>query len=97
MRVLNDLNDQNLFILAAIEKGSEPFVKAVYDRYQRISLQQHEEPFSYVHFYSSLSYLQSIGLILLLSTKVARTYTNQLQLLFDPKLLEVIWEARLSS
>lgn len=92
--VLNDLNDQNLFILLAVSDAPEPFVKAVYERYCRLARQQHEEPFSYVHFYASLSYLQSIGLILLLSTKVGRTYTNRIQTLFAPELLESIAQVR---
>lgn len=93
--VLADLNDQNLLILMAIAESPEPFVKTVYERYRQLALQYHEEPFSYVHFYTSLSYLQSIGLILLLSTQVGRTYTNRLELLFDPGLLHSIWETRL--
>lgn len=92
--VLTDLNDQNLFILMAVAGTHEPFVKDVYDRYRQVSREQHEEPFSYVHFYSNLSYLQSIGLILLLSTKVGRAYTNRIQILFDCELLKAIWEAR---
>jgi len=70
--VLADLNDRNLLILKAAREAPEPFVKEVYVRYRRISRDEGEEPFSYVYFYSSLSYLQSIGLILLLSTKVDR-------------------------
>lgn len=92
--VLTDLNARNLLILKAAIDAPEPFVKAVYEHYRRLSLVEHEEPFSYVYFYTNLSYLQSIGLILLLSTKVGRTYTNQIQPLFAPELLEAIWEAR---
>jgi len=92
--VLADLNDRNLLILKAAADAREPFVKEVYARYRRISRDEGEEPFSYVYFYSSLSYLQSIGLILLLSTKVGRTYTNRIQLLFGPELLEAIGQAR---
>lgn len=88
--VLTDLNDQNLFMLMAITQTSEPFVKAIYDKYRRIAIEHHNDPFSYVHFYTSLSYLQSIGLILLLSTKVERTYTNQIEALFSADLLESI-------
>ena len=83
----------SLILKAAIDTR-EPFVKAVYEHYRRISRHQHEEPFSYVYFYMNLSYLQSIGLIVLLSTKVGRTYTNRIQLLFDIELLETIWEGR---
>ena len=49
-----------------------------------------EDPFSYVYFYANMSYLQSIGLIVLLSTKVGRTYSHCVQLLFDIELLETI-------
>ena len=66
----------------------------MYDRYCRLSRNEGEDPFSYVYFYSSLSYLQSIGLILLLSTKVGRTYTNRIQTLFDPELLPEIERSR---
>lgn len=62
--------------------------------YRRICREESEEPYSYAYFYSSLSYLQSIGLILLLSTNVGRTYTNRIQLLCDPELLESIEKAR---
>ena len=93
--IIADLNDRNLLILrAAAGSDSEAHVKAVYAQYRKLSARLHEEPFSYVYFYSNLSYLQSIGLILLLSTKVARTYTNRIQLLFDPELLDAIWRVR---
>jgi Cdc6-like AAA superfamily ATPase len=92
--VIADLNDRNLLILKAACLSDETQVKAVYERYRRLSQQMHEEPFSYVYFYANLSYLQSIGLIVLLSTKVGRTYTNRIQLLFEPDLLTAIWQAR---
>ena len=92
--VLFDLADSNLVVLKAIAEGREPFVKAVYERYRQISFSVGNEPFSYVHFYASLSYLQSSGLILLVSTKVGRAYTNQLQLLFDRELLRSTWNTR---
>ena len=92
--VLGDLNDRNLMILKAAIDTPEPFVKAVYERYRRLSRELHDEPFSYVYFYTNLSYLQSIGLILLVSTKVGRTYTNRIQLLFDTELFEMVWKMR---
>ena len=92
--VVTDLSDQSLLILRASLDCPEPFVKRVYEAYCRACSAQHETPFSYVHFYSSLSYLQSIGLILLLSTKVGRTYTNRLQLLVDSELLAATWRVR---
>ena len=70
------------------------YVKQIYERYRRLSAEAREEPFSYVYFYSNLSYLQSLGLVVLVSTKVRRTYTNQVQLLFSPELFSSVWHAR---
>jgi len=92
--VVKDLNDKNLLILKAALSRQDSFVKDIYEAYRRISAQFNEEPFSYVHFYSNLSYLQSLGLILLVSTKVKRTYTNRIQLTFDPSILVTIWHTR---
>jgi len=92
--VVKDLNDKNLLILKAALCRQESFVKDVYETYKRISVQFNEEPFSYVHFYSNLSYLQSLGLILLISTKINRTYANRIQLTFDPAILTTIWQTR---
>jgi cell division control protein 6 len=94
MDVIADLNDWNLMVLRAALATPEPHVKTVYEQYRRLSLLSHEQPFSYVYFYSNLSYLQSLGLILLVSTKVGRTYTNRIQVLFDPELLESVWQSR---
>ncbi|MCB9852822.1 MAG: orc1/cdc6 family replication initiation protein [Phycisphaerales bacterium] len=94
--VLNDLNDRNFLILRAAMESPEPFVKEVYARYRRLSRAAQEEPFSYVYFYASLSYLQSIGLILLLATKVGRAYTNRIQLLLDSETLEAANHSRLT-
>ncbi|MCF7955463.1 MAG: AAA family ATPase [Phycisphaerae bacterium] len=92
--VVRDLNDKNLLILKAALSQQDGYVKDIYQAYRRISTQFNEEPFSYVHFYSNLSYLQSIGLILLISTKVSKTYTNRIQLTFDPSILTTIWQTR---
>jgi Cdc6-like AAA superfamily ATPase len=92
--VVKDLNDKNLLILKAALGQRNGYVKDIYHMYRQISVQFGEEPFSYVHFYSNLSYLQSLGLIILISTKVHRTYTNRIQLTFDPVILESIWKMR---
>jgi hypothetical protein len=63
-------------------------------RYCRFSQSQREKPFSYVYFYSNLSYLQSAGLIALVMAKVDRTYTNRILLTFDRSILEPIWRFR---
>ena len=92
--VVRDLNDKNLLILKAALSQQDSFVKDVYETYRRISVQFNEEFFSYVYFYSNLSYLQSLGLVLLISTKVNRTYANRIQLTFDPSILATIWKMR---
>lgn len=92
--IVNDLNDKNLLILKAVQTAKEPNVKVVYGHYRRLSESCHETPFSYVYFYSNLSYLQSLGLIVLVSTKVGRSYTNRIQTLFDTEVLETVWQAR---
>ena len=92
--VVRDLNDKNLLILKVAVSQRTGYVKDVYQEYRRVSAQFNEEPFSYVHFYSNLSYLQSLGLILLISTKVSKTYTNRIQLTFDPSIHATIWQTR---
>lgn len=92
--VVKDLNDRNLHILLAVRKCHQDFAKSIYEQYRTISVQCHDEPFSYMHFYSSLSYLQSLGLVLLISTKINRTYTNRIQLTFDPEVLQTVWQLR---
>ena len=94
--VIKDLNDKNLLMLRAALSHPEGYVKDIYQSYRRISAQFNEDPYSYVYFYSNLSYLQSLGLILLVSTKLGRTYTNRIQLTFDPSVLEAIWQMRFS-
>ncbi len=92
--VVRDLNDKNLLILKAALSQQDGYVKDVYQAYRKISVQYREDPFSYVHFYSNLAYQQSLGLILLVSTKINRTYTNRIQLTFDPSILAAIWQMR---
>ena len=92
--VIQDLNDKTLLILRAALDAAKQGARSVYERYRAACHGVHEEPFSYVHFYSNLSYLQSLGLVLLVSTKVGKTYTNRIQPLFDKGLFEMIWQAR---
>ena len=92
--VVKDLNDKNLLILKAALSQQDGYVKDIYQTYRRISAKFNEESFSYVHFYSNLSYLQSLGAILLISTKVGRAFTNRIQLAFDPDILNTVCNAR---
>lgn len=92
--VVNDLADGNLLILWAVATSPIDLAKPIYQRYCRGSQAQRDKPFSYVHFYSNLSYLQSVGLIALMSTKVDRTYTNRVLLTCDRAIVESIWKLR---
>ena len=92
--LINDLNEKNLLILRAIQKSREKYVKDIYNKYLRYSSECHEKAFSYVYFYNNLSYLQSLGLILLVSTKVKRAYTNTISLTFNEKILDSIYTMR---
>ena len=97
MDVLAHLDERCLLMLRAVAEAPELFVKPVYSRYRALSANHHVDPFSYSYFYTNLSYLQSIGLILLFSTKVGRAYTKSIQLLFDRELLDAIWKARIGA
>ena len=92
--VVNDLNDNNIIILKAIADIKEKFVKTVYEKYRQLSKIQGQDGFSYVYFYNSLSYLQSLGLLILFSTKVNRAYTNTISLTFDPAIINTIYDVR---
>jgi cell division control protein 6 len=92
--VVNDLADQNLAILWAVATSSSDLAKNIYQRYCRFSQNHREKPFSYVYFYANLSYLQSAGLIALVSTKVDRAYTNRILLTIDRSVVESITKLR---
>jgi Cdc6-like AAA superfamily ATPase len=92
--VIEDLNDKTLLILRAALDSGEQRARSVYERYCAVSARMHEEAYSFVHYYSHLAYLQSLGLILLVSTKVGKTYTNRIQPLFDQSLFEAAWRSR---
>jgi Cdc6-like AAA superfamily ATPase len=92
--MINDLSDPTLMILQSIGTSRSGYAKDIYKKYSAITLSYNDRPFSYVHFYSHLSYLQSMGLVALLATKVNRTYTNRVMLTFDEPILEPIFEMR---
>lgn len=78
--IITNLSIQMLLVLWAVETSATDFVKPIYSRF----CQTHgEKPFSYMHFYTGPSYLQSVGLVALLATKVGRAYTNRVLLNFD--------------
>ena len=69
--MITDLSDSTLMILQSAVKSSSAFTRDIYKTYCKLSTSNYEKPFSYVYFNSNLSYLQSLGLIALISTKVA--------------------------
>ena len=94
--LINDLSDATLLILWAARLAGSDLSKEIYRRYCQCCRDRREKPFSYMHFYSSLSYLQSAGLVALVSTKVGRTYTNRIRLNFEQPVVEQICRLRFS-
>jgi cell division control protein 6 len=97
VEMINNLPDPILMIIQAIATSKSNFAKEIYKMYSKLSVSQGERPFSYVHFYSNLSYLQSMGLVALIATKVGMTYANRVILTFDESILEPIYKLRFGS
>ena len=89
-----DLSDTNLLILKAAIMVRDNFAKRIFKAYDEIAKTNHEHPISYVHFYNQLSYLQSLGLIMLLSTKVNRTYANRISVLCNQEIIREVYKIR---
>jgi cell division control protein 6 len=85
---VNDLSDANLIILWAAATSKSDLAKEIYSRYCRYSRNHCIKPFSYMYFYTNLGYLQSVGLVALVTAKVERTYTNRVILTFDKSIAE---------
>jgi Cdc6-like AAA superfamily ATPase len=92
--LLNDQSDHIILILSAIQKSKERFVKSIYQTYKALGLDFQVKPFTYMHFYNNLSYLQSLGLILLLATNLKSGNPNRVELLFDTAVLDHIRKFR---
>ena len=92
--MVHDLTDANLTMLWAAIGSRSDLTRDIYRRYGELAVAQGDKPFSYVHFLSHLSFLQSAGLITLLSTKAGRTYTNRVLLNFDPDVVRSVVELR---
>ena len=92
--MINDLSDPLLLILRAVVTGKSRLAKDTFHRYCRFSKEVSEPPFSYVHYYASLAYLQSCGLVALTATKLGRAYTNRVEPTFDGQVVEPIVELR---
>jgi len=97
VEMFNNLPESLLLILRAIGTCKSDFAKAIYQKYQKVSSCRHERPFSYVHYYANLSYLQSMGLVALIATKVGCTYANRVMLTFDQSVFDPIYALRFGS
>jgi len=89
-----DLSDTNLLLLKAVTLVSDKFAKKVFAAYHDLARRNKEKACSYVHFYNQLSYLQSLGLVMLLSTKVDRTYANRVSLLCSEDIIRQVYQIR---
>jgi cell division control protein 6 len=91
---VNDLSDANLMILWAAATSKSDLAKDIYKKYCRFSQNHQTKPFSYMYFYTNLGYLQSVGLLALVATKINRTYTNRVVLTFEKSIAEQICKLR---
>ena len=89
-----DLTDANLLILWAAATNQSDLTKDIYERYCQFSQRYGIKPFSYMYFYTNLGYLQSVGLLALVATKIDRAYTNRVILTFDRSITEQICRLR---
>ena len=64
--IISNLSVPMLLVLRAVETAPTDFAKPIYSRYCRFCQARGEKPFSYMHFYTGLSYLQSVGLVALI-------------------------------
>jgi archaeal cell division control protein 6 len=92
--LIADLSDTNLQILKAVTLVKETFAKKVYTAYVDLTKRNKESSISYVHFYNQLSYMQSLGLIIMLSTKVNRTYANRVNVLCNVEIIKEVYNLR---
>ena len=92
--LIADLSDTNLLILKAANLVTDRFAKKVYAAYVDLGNRHHEACCSYVHYYNQLSYLQSLGLVMMLSTKVNKTYANRISILCNEKLIHHVYNLR---
>ena len=92
--LITDLSDATLLVLWAVSTDPQGLAKDVYRRYCHLSADCQVKPYSYMYYYSSLSYLQSAGVVLLAVTKVERAYTNRIMLTCDSGLVRQICELR---
>lgn len=94
MDVLGNLNEKALLILKAAFAEPTKLVKSIYQGYVDHSRSFHEEPYGYTQFYSTLGYLASLGVIMLITAKVDRTFTNRLEPLVSEEELMVVMGKR---
>ena len=92
--LIADLSDTNLLILKAATLVGDKFAKKVYAAYVDLARQYQEVACSYVHFNNQLSYVQSLGLVMLLSTKINRTYAHRVNLLCSADIIRQVYQIR---
>ena len=85
--VIGDLNENNKLALKAIVASETGMAKDVYRHYEQLCKKEKEHHFSYVHFSHNLSYLQSLGLILVSSIRRGKVYINQIELTCEHSLI----------
>jgi Cdc6-like AAA superfamily ATPase len=92
--VLQSLNEKALVILKAAYSEPTRLVKSIYQKYVDLSREYREESYGYTQFYATLGYLSSLGVIMLITAKVDRTFTNRLEPLVSEEDLNGVMSRR---
>lgn len=92
--ILANTNEKALLILKASLEEPSKLVKSVFQHYIALSRNHGEDPYGYTQFYSTLGYLASLGLVLLVSAKVDRVFTNRIEPLISAEELYAVFSQR---
>lgn len=92
--VLESLNEKALLVVKSAMEEPTKLVKNIYALYTTVSRTYHEEPYGYTQFYATLAYLASLGVVMLITAKVDRTFTNRVEPLVSPEELDAVFATR---
>jgi Cdc6-like AAA superfamily ATPase len=93
--VLSNTNEKSLLILKAALQEPTRLVKVVYQQYVALCQQYGEDPYGYTQYYAAIGFMASLGVLVLVSAKVDRTYSNRIELLVSGEQIDAAIAKRL--
>lgn len=93
--VLSNTNEKSLLILKAALLEPTRLVKGVYQQYVALCRKYREEPYGYTQYYAAIGFMASLGILVLVSAKVDRTYSNRIELLVTDEQIDAAIAKRL--